>query len=422
MLTFTSEMNSKLDTIELHLRSRGRGKDLSAIGTSSLLVVNQNDSALVSIQEFIDAHPGEFIFFVFSYELKDSIESLNSANPSFIPTPLAVLFTSEVVLERQQGRWTLVKGKDSTFNLSRLEEFESPLPSEELERPFAQDQSSGRLDRSDYVNKVDRIKEHIQKGDIYEMNFCTESRFENIEIDPSKTFNRLLSLTNAPYSAYLRFEGLHLLCASPESYLEKKGLQLISRPIKGTRKRDPDPSQDMALKEDLQQDLKERAENIMITDLVRNDLSRVAEKNSVRVKELCEVYTYDTVHQMISTVECRIPETLPLSEVFRATFPMGSMTGAPKVRAMELIESLEDFRRGWFSGCIGYVDPKGDMTSNVIIRSIVYDETHGRASISAGGAITSLSAPEKEYEERMLKVEAITRALFSSAQKRSHQE
>jgi para-aminobenzoate synthetase component 1 len=408
--------------IEIHLRSRGRGKDLSAFGASDLLVIDRNSSALSAIQDFIEAHAGEFIFFALSYEMKDSIEALESKNPAFIATPIALLFTSPLILEHRHGKWIALKGEADSAILSHLDELEKPSQDGSVDQQEYAGVSEDLLNKTDYIHTVDQIKEHIQKGDIYEMNFCAESRFENIKINPVDTFAHLLSLTNAPYSAYLRFADLHLLCASPESYLEKQGNHLISRPIKGTRKRASDPERDEALKVELRHDLKERAENIMITDLVRNDLSRVAEKNSVMVKELCEVYTFDTVHQMISTVECRVHEELPFSEVFRATFPMGSMTGAPKVRCMELIETLEDFRRGWFSGCIGYINPMGDMNSNVIIRSIVYDEEQNKASISAGGAITSLSDPEKEYEERMLKVEAVKKALMHSAKSIERQE
>jgi para-aminobenzoate synthetase component 1 len=415
-------MTFERQSTEIHLRSRGRGKDLSAFGTTDHVVINDNSSALSTIQAFIDEHPSEFIFFALSYELKDSIEVLESKNPPFISTPIAFLFTSALIVERQEGKWKALEGSLNSEILEHLDELER-RPSSNGSHSL--DYSQGTrpiLDKTKYIQVINKIKEHIQIGDIYEMNYCTESQFENIEIDPLKTFSHLLSATNAPYSAYLKHRGLHLLCASPESYLEKQGKHLISRPIKGTRRRDKDPERDEALKEELRHDLKERAENIMITDLVRNDLSRVAEKNSVSVKELCEVYTFDTVHQMISTVECFISDDLPFSEIVQATFPMGSMTGAPKVRSMELIEFLEDFRRGWFSGCIGYIDPNSDLNSNVIIRSIVYDEAQGRASISAGGAITSLSDPEREYEERMLKVEAVTKALMYSARTKGFQE
>jgi len=247
------------------------------------------------------------------------------------------------------------------------------------------------------------------------MSFCQEFRWENVALEPLLAFQALLEKTNAPYSCYFQFQGKHLLCASPESYLEKNGRSLISRPIKGTRKRHGNPDLDLAMKKELEQDPKERAENIMICDLVRNDLSKVALRNSVQVDELCKVYSFDTVHQMISSISCKISPELPLTEVFKASFPMGSMTGAPKLRAMELIESHEDFKRGWFSGSLGYISPDGDMKSNVVIRSILYDEVAHKASVAAGGAITSLSDPEAEHEESLLKAEALKEIILDYA-------
>jgi len=402
-------------SIQMQLRSRGKGEDLAAFGSRDLLLLESDNVALWDVmQAFIDKHKGSFIFKALAYELKDSIEKTRSENPSFIPCPLAILFVPSLVLKRKDGNWEVIEN-DGSMDVAVAVKTLDTIAYKVNDPSQARVQNSSSLDRSSYLSQLASIKSHIQLGDIYEMSFCQEFRWENVALEPLLAFQALLEKTNAPYSCYFQFQGKHLLCASPESYLEKNGRSLISRPIKGTRKRHGNPDLDLALKKELEQDPKERVENIMICDLVRNDLSKVALRNSVQVDELCKVYSFDTVHQMISSISCKISPELPLTEVFKASFPMGSMTGAPKLRAMELIESHEDFKRGWFSGSLGYISPDGDMKSNVVIRSILYDEVAHKASVAAGGAITSLSDPEAEYEESLLKAEALKEIILDYA-------
>ena len=198
-----------------------------------------------------------------------------------------------------------------------------------------------------------------------------------------------------------------IFSGSPERFLKKVGSKLISEPIKGTAKRGLTKTEDEELIKSLVSDPKERAENVMIVDLVRNDLSKIATKNSVQVEELCQIYSFETVHQMISRISCDIKESASFTEIIKATFPMGSMTGVPKIRAMELIEEHESFKRGVYSGSIGYIKPNGDFDFNVVIRSLVYNRKNNYLSCSVGGAITIQSDPEKEYEECLIKVKRI---------------
>ena len=400
--------------LALFLQSRGRGRDLYALGAQDVLCIYPGETDVWQrMQSFIDTQKGRHVFFLLSYELKDYIEKLQSNNTVFIPCPLVLLFSASIVLECEDNQWTCLENQgnlDIESSMGYVTD-QAPCSSKEFQR---KNSSPKCLSKESYLTSLHQIKAHIQAGDIYEMNFCQEFTLEEVNLDPRQTYSELLDLTNAPYSCFLKFKNLHLLCASPESYLEKKRTTLQSSPIKGTRKRHVDPVLDAQAKTELKADPKERAENIMICDLVRNDLSRIALKNSVQVKELCEVYSFDTVHQMISTISCEIPATLPITDLFQATFPMGSMTGAPKVRAMELIEEYENFRRGWFSGSVGFISPNGDMKSNVIIRSILYDSLTKKASLAAGGAITALSDPEDEYEESLLKAEAMKNALLST--------
>ena len=268
-----------------------------------------------------------------------------------------------------------------------------------------------RIHKDEYFEKVTKMLAHIHRGDIYEANFCQEFYAEDSEINPLETFKKLNAISKPPFATFLKIEDKYLMSASPERYIKKKGNTVISQPIKGTAKRSTNTIEDLKLAEDLSKDPKERSENIMIVDLVRNDLSHTATKGSVEVKELCKVYSFLQVHQMISTIQSQVqPETHPL-DIIKTTFPMGSMTGAPKISAMKIIEVLEETKRGLYSGSVGYFTPKGDFDFNVIIRSILFNETKKYISYSVGSAITAKSNPLKEYEECLVKAKAMREAL-----------
>jgi para-aminobenzoate synthetase component I len=252
---------------------------------------------------------------------------------------------------------------------------------------------------------------HINRGDIYEANFCMEFFAEKAFINPVEVFKKLDTISDAPFAAFFKNNQHYLLSASPERYLRKEGTKIISQPIKGTSKRFDDEKLDLQSKINLQNDPKERSENIMIVDLVRNDLSHSASKGSVQVEEFCEVYTFKQVHQMISTVVCEVDFSTSLVEIIKSTFPMGSMTGAPKISAMQIIEDLEETKRGLYSGTVGYFTPNNDFDFNVVIRSILYNSQNNYVSFSVGSAITALSEPEKEYEECLLKAKAMFNVL-----------
>lgn len=268
------------------------------------------------------------------------------------------------------------------------------------------------ISREQYLEAVRALKNHIQQGDIYEVNFCMEFYAENVELEAYELFTRYNALTKAPMAAYLKYHDLHLLCASPERFISKQNDKLITQPIKGTRKRSADVKEDERLKTELKNDPKERAENIMIVDLVRNDLSRLAERGTVNVDELCGIYSFEQVHQCISTVSCTLRKGVGFKDILHAMFPMGSMTGAPKVSAMQLIEQYESTKRQWYSGSLGYIlATGGTFDLNVIIRSMVYDQKNKYLSFEVGSAITLGSDPEKEYEECLIKARAMMQAL-----------
>ena len=271
-----------------------------------------------------------------------------------------------------------------------------------------------RIHKDEYHSKVNKVLEHIKRGDIYEANFCQEFYAENSTINPLKVYNHLNEISTPPFATFLKMEHQYLLSASPERYIKKEGTKIISQPIKGTAKRLISKIDDAKIASDLERDQKERSENVMIVDLVRNDLSKTAKIGTVKVEELCKVYSFKQVHQMISTVVSEIDEKTHPIDVLQSTFPMGSMTGAPKVSAMKIIENLEETKRGLYSGTVGYFTPNGDFDFNVVIRSILYNEEKKYISYSVGGAITAKSIPEKEYEECLLKAKAMKFVLLNS--------
>jgi para-aminobenzoate synthetase component 1 len=266
-------------------------------------------------------------------------------------------------------------------------------------------------DRTAYIANVERLLHHIQRGDIYEVNYCTERTAHWPDLDPFAAFLRLLRRSDAPFAAFHRSDDRFVLCASPERFLAMDGRRVIGEPMKGTRPRSDDAATDARLEQELRQDPKERSENIMALDVMRNDLSRIADVASVRVEELCAVRSYPRVHQMVSTVSATMAPGISLHDVIRAAFPMASMTGAPKERAMELIRVAEGGPRGAFSGTLGFVSPDGTADLNVVIRALVFDRQSGTVSLRTGSALTARCDPSMEWEECQTKARSVIDAL-----------
>ena len=382
-------------------------------------IKTDHHEAFNKLQEYQEVTK-DWIFGYLSYDLKNDVEALSSRNYDGLQFPELYFFQPQKIF--------ILKGEVLEMHYLKMADDEMEQDFEEIEvfehienirdanltsESSTNKEILARISREEYLKKVKEMLHHIHRGDIYEANFCQEFYAENMEIDPYKVFQNLNELSQPPFAVFLKLENNYLLCASPERYLKKEGSHIISQPIKGTARRSQDQTEDKKIAAALQKDPKERAENIMIVDLVRNDLSRIAEKGSVRVDELCTVYSFKQVHQMISTVSADVESSIPPMEVLRVTFPMGSMTGAPKISAMKIIEELEESKRGLYSGAVGYFTPDGDFDFNVVIRSILYNSTKKYVSFSVGGAITSRSIPEKEYEECLLKSDAMRQALIA---------
>ena len=385
---------------------------LAIDGFTSLLTDSQNAfSDLKQYQERVK----DWIFGYLSYDLKNDVEQLSSENFDGLHFPDLFFFQPKKIIRIRGNAVDFIYLKMVADEIDH--DFEAISKGELPQKDEVQASGSVRIKlrtfKDDYFRRVAQMLAHIHRGDIYEANFCQEFYAENTQIDAFRTYLKLNSISKAPFAAFFKFRDKFLLSASPERYLRKKNNLVISQPIKGTAKRSPNPETDAALRSGLKKDAKERAENIMIVDLVRNDLSKSAVKGSVRVEELCEVYSFEQVHQMISTVTAEVAEDKNPVEIIKETFPMGSMTGAPKISAMQIIEELEVFKRGLYSGAVGYFTPEGDFDFNVVIRSILYNATEKYVSYAVGGAITAKSVPEKEYEECLLKAKAMREVLGS---------
>ena len=352
----------------------------------------------------------DWLFGYLSFDLKNDVEHLKSNNFDGLGFPDLFFFQPKKIF--------LLKGNKLEIQYLNMcdDEIEGDLEEINIQSLAFNVQDSQikiqqRISRENYLDKASKILEHIHQGDIYEVNFCMEFFAENAIINPLEKFVKLNEISQPPFAIYFKNSKHFLLSASPERYLRKEGEILISQPIKGTTKRFLDTIEDEKSRNQLALDPKERAENIMITDLVRNDLSRTAQKGSVEVAELCAIYSFMQVHQMISTVTSKLDNQYSAVEAIKTTFPMGSMTGAPKISALKIIEELEETKRGLYSGAVGYFTPNCDFDFNVVIRSILYNQEKKYVSFSVGSAITAQSIPEKEYEECLLKAKAMLEVL-----------
>ena len=347
----------------------------------------------------------DWLFGYLSYDLKNDTEELQSNNFDGLQFPDLFFF--------QPKKLFLLKGNQLEVHYLRLCDDEFEIDFNEIIQCSNFEISphkvtiEQRISKENYIEKVTAMLEHIHRGDIYEANFCMEFFAENAIIEPFSIYNQLNTISTPPFATFFKNNDHYLLCASPERYIKKEGTKIISQPIKGTAKRFEEELLDNQSKLDLENNPKERSENIMIVDLVRNDLSKTASKGSVLVEELCGIYSFKQVHQMISTIVSEVDNSISPIDILKTTFPMGSMTGAPKISAMNIIENLEETKRGLYSGSVGYFTPGNDFDFNVIIRSILYNAKENYLSFSVGSAITSLSEPELEYEECLLKAKAM---------------
>ena len=381
----------------------GKYDALISVGAKYELKANVGN-AFAELEQFRQVHPGWMTGF-FTYDLKNEIEDLSSSNPDhlqfpdlyfFVPLHLITIKGNEVEIESENAE-ALIK------NINRQALDTNPSITAVTLQP--------RFSKADYISTVKEIQEHIVRGDIYVSNFCQEFFARDAHIDALDVFNQLNQLSPNPFSSFFKYHQQYVLCASPERFLAKRDNKLISQPIKGTAKRQDDAFEDEQAKHQLQNDPKEQQENVMIVDLVRNDLTHSAKPGTVTTDELFGIYSFNQVHQMISTVICELRDDLSAVQAIKNTFPMGSMTGAPKISSMQLMEQYERSKRGVYSGAVGYFSPDNDFDFNVVIRSLLYNAENKYLSLHVGSAITYDADPEKEYEECLVKASAMFKVL-----------
>ena len=388
------------------------------------------DKAFEELEKFKAQNPNDWLFGYFSYDLKNEIEKLSSENADYLGFEDMFFFVPETVITLK-GNIATVYGKTNAVKevLSDIINFPSeshavdseasPLKSSmaEPQSPFQETLSAraislkNRIEKEYYLETVEKLRQHIIEGDVYEVSFCQEFYGEEAEINPFQIYRNLCEISPQPFGAFIKIDNNFIMCASMERYLKKSGNKLISQPIKGTIRRGESENEDELLKTTLLNDEKERAENVMIVDLVRNDLSRVCAPGSVKVEELFGIYDFPGVFQMISTVTGELLLDKTGLDAIKASFPMGSMTGAPKIMAMSIIEQYEKTKRGVYSGAIGYFSPDGDFDFNVVIRTLLYNASKKYLSLHVGSAITYDSIPEREYEECFVKINTILKVL-----------
>jgi para-aminobenzoate synthetase component 1 len=372
------------------------------------------------------ATPAPWLFGGLAFDLKNPLMQaekqqgrLSSGQPDPIGLPDALWFEPQCAYGARMGRIEVLVDGPWPAGTNAAPANAAPGAS----RPSASTSSFGTwradLDQAAHTDAVEAIRRHIRDGDVYEINLCAQFQHQtagpHAALDTSRAFADLNARTQAPFAAQYKLGGVELLCASPERFLQVRGRQLRSQPIKGTAPRNADAEADRALAARLAASEKDRAENLMIVDLVRNDFARVCDPGTIRVPEICGVHHFPTVHHLISTVEGRLSEGKDAIDAIRHAFPMGSMTGAPKLMALELIERYERHRRGWYSGSVGWLSPEGDLDLNVVIRSLLYRHDNGTACVSAGGAITWDSDPTDEWAELLVKAAAVKQTLANAA-------
>ena len=361
------------------------------------IVSTIDDFSWKALDTFILKHKGKYILSYINYGLKNQIEQFEKIANDPLAFPIIHIYVPRYLFIEEHQQWK-AHNKNAEgllpLILSEVNTERATYQKPQASAPVAQ------FSHNQYIDIIDRIKNELAKGNIYEINFCNSYSGSYQNLDYTSLYEELNTISPMPFSALYKHKEHVLLSASPERFIQRKGNRLVSQPIKGTASRLTNKEEDQKQKQQLENSLKERTENIMIVDLVRNDLSKVCAGGSVMVEELCKVYTFEKVHQMISTIKGELENTdLTFSTLLQALFPMGSMTGAPKLKAMQLIDELEKEARGLFSGTVGYIAPNGDFDFNVIIRSLLFNEVKGIYKFHAGSAITMASDAELEYQE-----------------------
>ncbi|WP_299268610.1 aminodeoxychorismate synthase component I [uncultured Psychrosphaera sp.] len=386
------------------------------------LLTTVNSDPLQQVQHYLDklnlnADIGSNIPFTggavgyWDYELGGHFEALPSPKPSDITLPnmFIGIYTSAIVVDHHSGDVNFVS-QDANYNsqwdsLQKIINNLAPQPNKNTLAPFKLTSPwLSNMTKDEYTQKFNRVQEHLLSGDCYQINLAQRfsAGYQGCEWT---AYNKLRQQNSAPFSAFIRHKNGAVLSVSPERFIEVKNKIIETKPIKGTRPRHADKSKDAELAEQLKSATKDRAENLMIVDLLRNDLSKVAVAGTVDVPDLFEIESFPAVHHLVSKVTAELDSQFSSLDVLRGAFPGGSITGAPKIRAMQIIHELEPNPRSVYCGAIGYIKPNGDMDSNISIRTLVCNQN--KIHCWAGGGLVADSVCNDEYQETLDKVNKI---------------
>lgn len=377
-----------------YIKAAGNQVEIMENGDKTTLEINPWEA----LKQF-RSEKNSWLFGFAGYDLKNFTENLTSQNPPLTNIPDLYFMEPDILIQIGENEVNLLDGTPDPEG-----EVRSILPGS------VESELQPLLAKEEYIENVKTIQQRIHQGDFYEMNY-TFPLCGSYVGDPYWLYSRMREVNPVPFGAFISDENFSACCASPERFLKKDGLAIRSEPIKGTAPRSFDGEMDKINKEQLLNE-KNRAENLMIVDLVRHDLSRVSRPGSVKVSNLYDVQTFGTVHQLISTVESVAYENVDPVDIIKSCFPMGSMTGAPKIEVMKTIDELEIYKRGLYSGAIGYMTPDDDFDFNVVIRTAILQGNS--LFYPVGGAITSDSNPEAEWEESLIKSRSLTE-IFTDA-------
>lgn len=401
-----------------YFQSNGYADEYNTI--ESLLGVDMHDEiysdgseTFDKIELFRTKYPNRWMLGFFGYDLKNEIENLSTQHSDKLNFPDAYFFIPKTILKFSEIN-VEIDTEYPELIFDTINNWSIPITTTTKEKSLVSIKK--RMSKEMYFEAFKKLISHIKRGDIYEVNLCQEFYAEQIVINPLSTYNTLNLISPTPFSTFFKLVDKFILSASPERFLAKRAQTLISQPIKGTAARGKTASEDEVIKKQLRNNPKEIAENVMIVDLVRNDMTLSVEPGTVGADRKLEIHSFKQVHQLVSTVTGKKKSELSDVKAIKNLFPPGSMTGAPKISAMHLCDLYENSKRGIYAGTVGYFSPNGDFDFNVIIRTILYNQTQRYLSFHTGGALTYAALAEQEYNECILKASAITAVLNSELQ------
>ncbi|HLW40449.1 MAG TPA: chorismate-binding protein [Brumimicrobium sp.] len=373
-------------------------KDFTLLAFDAITCFEGDD--VDALDAFLNRHKEDYRFGFVSY----TSHNHPSNKKDKIGFPKIGFFVPRYVVEiDKKGTLTYLKGNKNGYSSRKIDGFLNHSKGESRN----QVQLESQLTQSEYLTQINALQADMNREKVGVVVFCQEFYAEKQEINPKTTYFQLNQKSKSPFSCFVQWNEKYVLSASPERFIKKEGTKLITQPIKGTAKRGKTQEEDEAFKNRLLSSEKEIEENTLVVEGIKNDLMQVAKKETVDVESFSQIHSFETVHQLISTISAEIEPETSFGTILKTVFPMGSMVGFPKEKALKLLDKYEAFNRGLYSGTIGYIQPNGNFDFNVVIRSILYDDENKTIICPVGGGITLQSSPEDEYNECLIKLNVL---------------